>query len=132
MLLIWRQGRDCIWPFGENSFLGGDNGADMLWNPTERLVSNVGTPVMGGMHPIYVFSCDQKEYTGNNNSYNMPAYVPSEAANDNTHALRILWDDLQSYSLQEAQVQREPFTEVCHGFVILYWKMALISCQMLR
>ena len=22
----------------------------MLWNPTERLVSNVGTPVMGGMH----------------------------------------------------------------------------------
>ena len=22
--------------FGENSFLGGDNGADMLWNPTER------------------------------------------------------------------------------------------------
>jgi hypothetical protein len=30
--------------FGENSFLGGENGADMQWNPTDRLVSNVGTP----------------------------------------------------------------------------------------
>ena len=55
---------------------------------------------MGGMHPIYVFSCDQKEYTGNGSSYNMPAYVPSEAANDNTHALRLLWDDLQSTSIE--------------------------------
>ncbi|MEE3145072.1 MAG: T9SS C-terminal target domain-containing protein, partial [Bacteroidota bacterium] len=92
--------------FGENSFLGGDNGADMLWNPTERLVSNVGTPVMGGMHPIYVFSCDQKETSGNNSSYNMPAYVPSEAANDNTHALRILWDDLQSTSSGSSSAKR--------------------------
>ena len=92
--------------FGENSFLGGDNGADMLWNPTERLVSNVGTPVMGGMHPIYVFSCDQKETSGNNSSYNMPAYVPSEAANDNTHALRVLWDDLQSTSSGSSSAKR--------------------------
>jgi hypothetical protein len=92
--------------FGENSFLGGDNGADMLWNPTERLVSNVGTPVMGGMHPIYVFSCDQKETSGNNSSYNMPAYVPSEAENDNTHALRVLWDDLQSTSSGSSSAKR--------------------------
>jgi len=92
--------------FGENSFLGGDNGADMLWNPTERLVSNVGTPVMGGMHPIYVFSCDQKETSGNNSSHNMPAYVPSEAANDNTHALRVLWDDLQSTTSGSSSAKR--------------------------
>ena len=75
--------------------------------PYRALVSNVGTPVMGGMHPIYVFSCDQKETSGNNSSYNMPAYVPSEAANDNTHALRV-YGMIYNLLLQEAQVQRSP------------------------
>lgn len=41
--------------FGENSFLGGQNGADMIWNPTADLVDNNGTPVMGGQHPVYIF-----------------------------------------------------------------------------
>jgi len=41
--------------FGENSFLGGENGADMIWNPTSDIVDNNGTPVMGGQHPIYVY-----------------------------------------------------------------------------
>jgi hypothetical protein len=41
--------------FGENSFLGKDNGADMIWNPTSKLISSSNTPVFGGLHPIYVF-----------------------------------------------------------------------------
>lgn len=41
--------------FGENSFLGSDNGDDMLWNPSSRLVDNTGRPVIGGQHPIYVY-----------------------------------------------------------------------------
>jgi hypothetical protein len=41
--------------FGENSFLGGQNGSDMIWNPTSSLVDNNGVPVLGGQHPIYVF-----------------------------------------------------------------------------
>jgi len=41
--------------FGENSFLGGHNGADMLWNPTSEIVDQNGTPVMGGQHPIYIY-----------------------------------------------------------------------------
>lgn len=41
--------------FGENSFLGGDNGADMIWNPTSRTVDGNGIPVHGGNQPIYVF-----------------------------------------------------------------------------
>lgn len=48
--------------FGENSFLAGDNGADMIWNPSERIYDVNGTPVMGGQHPIYVFG-----YNINNN-----------------------------------------------------------------
>jgi hypothetical protein len=71
--------------FGENSFLGGENGADMLWNPTDRLVSNVGTPLMGGMHPIYVFSYKQASINGFSSGFDFPAYIQSEATNINTN-----------------------------------------------
>ena len=62
--------------FGENSFLGGHNGADMLWNPTSEIVDQNGTPVMGGQHPIYIygnnvgygsFSSNSPYYDGINN-----------------------------------------------------------------
>lgn len=41
--------------FGENSFLGAENGADMLWNPSDREYNNLGEPLFGGQQPIYVF-----------------------------------------------------------------------------
>jgi hypothetical protein len=41
--------------FGENSFLGGENGADMVWNPTSTLTDGNGLTVFGGMHPIWVY-----------------------------------------------------------------------------
>jgi hypothetical protein len=65
--------------FGENSFLGAENGADMLWNPTDRLVSNSGKPLMGGVHPIYIFSYKQKSINGFSTGFDFPAYIPSEA-----------------------------------------------------
>jgi hypothetical protein len=93
--------------FGENSFLGGENGADMVWNPTSNFVSNVGTPLMGGMHPIYVFSYHQKSINGYNSSFDFPAYTPgvSDANNEayqkylqvelnNTQAKRDLYGSL--------------------------------------
>jgi hypothetical protein len=45
--------------FSENSFYSGDNGTDMIWNPTARLGQFFGNlpflnPVLGGMHYIYV------------------------------------------------------------------------------
>lgn len=73
--------------FGENSFLGGENGADMLWNPTERLFDGVGSPIMGGMHPVYVYTFNNRS---NNNyllGYDYPAYIPSEAEVLATNAL---------------------------------------------
>ncbi|WP_343630873.1 T9SS type A sorting domain-containing protein, partial [Fluviicola sp.] len=42
----------------ENSFLGGDNGADMVWNPSDRQVDGNGLPVFGGNQPIWVFGVD--------------------------------------------------------------------------
>lgn len=41
--------------FAENSFFAGDNGDDMLWNPTSSVFDNSGTPIFGGGHTIYVF-----------------------------------------------------------------------------
>ncbi len=42
--------------FGENSWLVGENGRDMLFNPSSNLVTEGGEIVMGGMHYIYVFA----------------------------------------------------------------------------
>ena len=73
--------------FGENSFLASENGADMLWNPTDRMYDNTGTPLFGGMHPIYIYSYHQKSINSYLLGYDYPAYIPSEAENLATHAL---------------------------------------------
>lgn len=44
--------------FAENSWLGGENGKDMIWNPTSRFSDNTGNPLFGGMHYVYVFGVD--------------------------------------------------------------------------
>jgi hypothetical protein len=42
--------------FAEDSWLAGENGNDMIYNPTSRLFSDIGTqPLFGGQHWIYVF-----------------------------------------------------------------------------
>ncbi|MCX6284635.1 MAG: hypothetical protein NTW31_10425, partial [Bacteroidetes bacterium] len=45
--------------FGENSWLGADNGSDMIFNPTSRIFSPSGTPVFGGQHYIYIMNHKQ-------------------------------------------------------------------------
>lgn len=60
--------------FGENSFLGGFNGNDMLWNPTDDLESG-GINVNGGMHAIYVFGVDVGVAPGTG----CPAYNPNSS-----------------------------------------------------
>ncbi|MBI3510486.1 MAG: T9SS type A sorting domain-containing protein [Bacteroidetes bacterium] len=42
--------------FAENSSLGLDNGADMLFDPDEKIKTNLGEPLFGGMHYVYVFN----------------------------------------------------------------------------
>jgi hypothetical protein len=64
--------------FGENSFLGIDNGADMIWNPTSRLGDNNNNPILGGQHPIYVFSYKNSTINGASSVYDLPAYNESD------------------------------------------------------
>ncbi|MEN9301959.1 MAG: hypothetical protein RL264_388 [Bacteroidota bacterium] len=82
--------------FGENSFLGGENGADMVWNPTSRLVSNVGTPLMGGMHPIYVFGHNQATINGYSLTFDFPAYIPSQAESNGGNFLYQKWLSMEA------------------------------------
>lgn len=50
--------------FGENSFLGGDNGRDMLWNPSSRVTTQDGSQLnFGGQHYIYTFRNRLRENT---------------------------------------------------------------------
>jgi len=44
--------------FSENSWLAGENGKDLIWNPTSRFMDNVGNPIFGGMHYVYVFAAN--------------------------------------------------------------------------
>ncbi|MBS1629843.1 MAG: T9SS type A sorting domain-containing protein [Bacteroidetes bacterium] len=42
--------------FGEDSYLKDDNGRDMIWNPTSRVVDVTGGVIFGGKHYIYTLS----------------------------------------------------------------------------
>ena len=79
--------------FGENSFLVSDNGGDMIWNPTDRYVDGNGNPILGGMHPVYIYSFQNKAKNNYTFGYNYPAYVPSQAENLATH---VLYQDMQT------------------------------------
>jgi hypothetical protein len=57
--------------FGEDSWLVGENGADMVWNPTSNVLTDQFpfnfTPIFGGKHYIYVMN---SKYEGNNEQDN--------------------------------------------------------------
>lgn len=57
--------------FGEDSYLPGENGTDMVWNPTSNMFSTNGDPLFGGKHYIYVFG-----HNGNALWASPPATVP--------------------------------------------------------
>jgi hypothetical protein len=57
--------------FGEDSWLVGENGNDLIWNPTSRIVSSQGDVICGGQHWIYVFKNMRNIDNGDDM---MPAY----------------------------------------------------------
>jgi hypothetical protein len=90
--------------FGENSFLGGENGADMIWNPTDRIVDGVGNPLMGGMHPVYVFSFNQKVINNFSSGFDFPAYVKADAE---SNAGNFLYNKYLEVEANSATAKRE-------------------------
>lgn len=61
--------------FGEDSWLGNENGKDMLWNPTNRMYTQFGEVLFGGKHYVYIFKNFRREQNSQSNyDDNMPAY----------------------------------------------------------
>ncbi len=58
--------------YGENSWLSGDNGRDMQWNPSTRIFDNSGNPIFGGMHYLYVINSATIDYS--TYVFKIPAY----------------------------------------------------------
>ncbi|MBL7811733.1 MAG: hypothetical protein JNL57_05875 [Bacteroidetes bacterium] len=49
-------GERLVIAFGEDSYLTGENGSDMIWNPTDKVYNDNGNyPAIGGKHFIYIF-----------------------------------------------------------------------------
>ena len=77
--------------FGEDSYLGSDNGNDMLWNPTANIFNTFdGSIIFGGKHFVYIleskydscnYFCNVQRHSNVNNPnllkpiYNNVAYV---------------------------------------------------------
>jgi hypothetical protein len=79
--------------FGEDSFLKGDNGSDMVWNPTSSVLnptsnSIYGEPIFGGKHYIYIFGHNaDASYPGSdpllpNRLKNAPRYDKGKVTHD--------------------------------------------------
>lgn len=80
--------------FSENSFLVGQNGRDMQWNPDTAVISETNfNPIFGGMHYLYIMDHTSiKVGTGNNAfSFTYPAY---DAGVKLYHTLNISTDSL--------------------------------------
>jgi hypothetical protein len=87
--------------FGENSFLATENGSDMIWNPTSRLVDQTGTPLMGGVQPFYVFGFRQKTINKFTAGFDFPAYQPTEAEVLSTN---FLYQSILNFDASDAAV----------------------------
>ncbi|MFN0031936.1 MAG: T9SS type A sorting domain-containing protein [Flavobacteriales bacterium] len=73
--------------FGEDSWLVGENGRDMVWNPSGRLYSDIGTQALfGGQHWIYVFKNAKFEEEGDEDyvdRYDQGAFIHQILSNSN-------------------------------------------------
>ena len=111
--------------FGENSFLVSDNGADMIWNPTERLFDDNGGPIMGGMHPVYVFSYAHKSKNNYVLGYDYPAYIPSDAEN---LATNVLYNDMLDIQSNDVTAKRNVYGSISWvAYPLLAPTMELLS-----
>ena len=79
--------------FGENSFLVGENGRDMLFNPTSNIYDFMGNPLFGGMHYVYVLNHITLKFAtlGTPLVYDFPAYDACAFFHNAPH----LYDTLQ-------------------------------------
>ncbi|MBO4614617.1 MAG: T9SS type A sorting domain-containing protein [Bacteroidales bacterium] len=83
--------------FGEDSWMTGENGCDMLWNPTSHYADNHYNPILGGKHYIYVMAntIGDNDGTGSNApAYDSCKYLYEQLLkyeNGDENAMRTAW-----------------------------------------
>ena len=61
--------------FGEDSWMTGENGCDMIWNPTAHYSDQHYNPILGGKHYIYIMANERESGAdGSVDASNAPAY----------------------------------------------------------
>ena len=80
--------------YGENSYLVGENGRDMMFNPTANQYDFLGTPLFGGMHYVYIMDHTTRKPNSDQNTYIFPAYDACLQYNTlfDTLGAHILWE----------------------------------------
>ncbi|PKR80228.1 hypothetical protein CW751_11240 [Brumimicrobium salinarum] len=76
--------------FCENSTMIDDNGDDMIWNPSERLMDNNGNYVLGGQHTIYVFGSEKHDMP----NYDEGEYIRQELSLETVSGFRNVYENL--------------------------------------
>jgi hypothetical protein len=85
--------------FGEDSWFVGENGADMLFNPTDRLKVGVGEYALYGKHYIWVFPHNEYKkdedyfpsYDGGRFMYEKLAYIDSAEYDEAVKVVQEVW-----------------------------------------
>lgn len=104
--------------FGENSYMTQDNGRDMKWNPSDRMVDQNGNFVMAGVHPVWIYGANMQKINGvPNHLRDMPAYDPSVSVANNF--------------LEQKMREIEAGTDVTNNTRFVYGNLAWISYPML-
>lgn len=83
-------GRRLNMAYGENSFLVGENGGDMIWNPTSRMFNSTGSPLFGGQHVVYVFGNEDQQIP----PYDEGNFIYQKLAQENLSSYREVYGGL--------------------------------------
>ncbi len=102
--------------FGEDSWMTGENGCDMIWNPTSNVMDNHYNPILGGKHYIYIMgnereSSNDGDVTGSNAPrYDSCAYLYSQLLKyEDSHATKYLRNVYKSVSWCAIPMQNDHF-----------------------
>ena len=92
--------------FGENSWLVGENGSDMKFNPTSNLFSNLGNVSWGGEHFVYVLGHNGDAST-NCPAYDGCAWVSSQLSTLNDLNKKNVYNDAMWAGIPLATANQE-------------------------
>ncbi|MCB9447234.1 MAG: T9SS type A sorting domain-containing protein [Flavobacteriales bacterium] len=79
--------------FGEDSWQIGENGRDMLWNPTEHIYGNANDAKFGGKHFIYIFNHDSTDAYNYMPVYDEGVFIQSQLTIGTSQALRKVYGE---------------------------------------